>query len=212
MELEKLIRDPELDRAQKELSEALDIAEREWEKVRTSLELCGDIGEFNKEDFMVGIIEEDVIVRQPLRSPTKSVSGYSPTFYPMYFVRNLLLMEDKFSHHNYKTVEALYVFVELTVQAALRLGLEGNFAMGFASGYGNVRTGWIAEKGWPEEREVFSSIFFRGRRICHDWEFFWNSTKTSLKKAYDKFKNWQENPQLHKKETRSDSIVKPFIV
>ena len=212
MELEKLIRDPELDKAQKELNEALDIAEREWNNIRLSLELCGDIGNFDKEDFMIGIIEEDVILRQPLRSPTKSVSGYSPTFYPMYLVRNLLLMEDKFSDQGYKSIEAVYVFVELANQAAQRLGLDGNFAMGFASGYGNVRTGWIAEKGWGEEREIFSKIFFRGRKIDYDWEFYWNSTRTRLKSIYDKFIVWQQNPKVYNKETKSKAIVKPFIV
>ena len=100
-------------------------------KIRTSLEFCGDIGPFDKEDFMVGIIEEDVIVRQPLSSPTKSVSGYSPTFYPMYFLKNVLLMDEKFEDMGYNTLEAMYVFLELATKAVSRLGFTGNLAMGF---------------------------------------------------------------------------------
>jgi len=82
MELEELLKDREFDEGAKRLNEALLIAQREWENVRSSLELSGDIGEFDKEDFMIGVIAEDVIIREPLLSPTKSVSVYAPTFYP----------------------------------------------------------------------------------------------------------------------------------
>ena len=106
MQLEDLIKEQET-KNHKELNLALQIAEREWEKIKTSLELCGDIGKFEKEDFMVGIIEEDVIVRQPLSNPTKSVSVYSPTYYPMYFLKNVLIMEDKFEDMKYNSPEAM---------------------------------------------------------------------------------------------------------
>ena len=120
MELEELLRDREFDEGEKRLNDAIAIAQREWENVRSSLELAGDIGEFDKEDFMIGIIEEDVIIREPLLSPTKSVSGYSPTFYPMYFVQNLLTMDEKLGKEGYRTIESLYVFVELATKASER--------------------------------------------------------------------------------------------
>ncbi|MGI9533512.1 MAG: hypothetical protein ACR2NW_01050 [Thermodesulfobacteriota bacterium] len=179
MKLEDLIKEQER-KDLEELAKALKIADREWENIRISLERCGDIGEFNKEDFMVGVIEEDVIIREPLNSPTKSVSGYSPTFYPMYFLRNLLVMDDKISDQGYQSIEALYVFIELATKAVSRLGLDGNFAMGFGSGYGYVRTGWIAEKGWAIEREIFYKEFFRGTTINYNWDFFWNSVKENF--------------------------------
>jgi hypothetical protein len=94
MELEELLKDREYEEGEKRLERALVIAGREWEKVRLSLGECGDIGGFDKEDFMIGVIKEDVIIREPLVSPTKSVSFYAPTFYPMYFINNLLSMEE----------------------------------------------------------------------------------------------------------------------
>lgn len=211
MQLEDLIKEQET-KNHKELNEALVIAEREWEKIRTSLEFCGDIGPFDKEDFMVGIIEEDVIVRQPLSSPTKSVSGYSPTFYPMYFLKNVLLMDEKFEDMGYNTLEAMYVFLELATKAVSRLGLTGNLAMGFGSGYAYVRTGWIAEKGLTEERDFFYSHFYKGRTVDYNWEFFWNSVKERMETIFNKFGEWKENPETYNKETKSSAKVIPMMV
>lgn len=193
------------------LEKALGIARREWANIGLSLELCGDIGEFREEDFMVGIIEEDVIIKEPIISPTKSVSGYAPTFYPMYLVRNLTLMDMKFSDYGYKTVEALYVFIELGIKAVERLGLLGTFSAGFGSGYGYVRTGWIGEKGRVEEREIFSKMFFSGRR-SYDWDFHWTSVREKFKLIFDKFMAWQKDPRLYEKEVRSKAKVKPMMV
>jgi hypothetical protein len=193
------------------LEKALGIAKREWTNIRLSLGLCGDIGEFREEDFMVGIIEEDVIIREPILSPTKSVSGYAPTFYPMYLIRNLTLMDMKFPDYGYKTVEALYVFIELTIKAVERLGLVGTFSAGFGSGYGYVRTGWIGEKGRAEEREIFSKMFFKGRKK-YDWDFSSTSVKERLKQIFDKFMAWQKDPKLYEAEVKPKARVKPMMV
>ena len=211
MKLEELIKESERKELEN-LTVALEIAEREWNNIRVSLELCGDIGKFDKEDFMIGIIDEDIIVREPIESPTKSVSFYSPTFYPMYFVKNLLVMESKFEDHGYMTIEALNAFIELATKAVSRLGLEGNFAMGFGSGYAYVRTGWIAEKGWATEREIFHKKFFEGRKTDYKWEFYWDSVKERFLLNYNKFIEWKENPAIYEKETKPGVRVKPLMV
>lgn len=212
MELEELIRDREFDEGEKRLNDALVIAQREWANVRSSLELAGDIGEFDKEDFMIGVIEEDVIIREPLLSPTKSVSGYSPTFYPMYFVKNLLTMDEKLGKEGYKTIEALYVFVELATKASERLGLSGSFSMSFGAGYGSARTGWIAEKGYPLERDLFVKMFFRNRTKNYTWDFYWTSVRENLSEIFSKFDAWQNDESLYKREVKSKAIVKPMLV
>lgn len=212
MELEELLKDREFDEGEKRLNDALVIAQREWENVRSSLELAGDIGEFDKEDFMIGVIEEDVIIREPLLSPTKSVSGYSPTFYPMYFVKNLLAMDEKVSKEGYRTIEALYVFVELATKASERLGLSGSFSMSFGAGYGSARSEWIAEKGYPLERELFVKMFFKNRKKSYDWDFYWTSVRENLGEIFSKFEAWQNDESLYKKEVKSKAIVKPMLV
>lgn len=212
MELEELLKDREFDEGAKRLNEALLIAQREWENVRSSLELSGDIGEFDKEDFMIGVIAEDVIIREPLLSPTKSVSVYAPTFYPMYFVQNLLAMDQKLAKEGYSTIEALYVFVEIATKAAERLGLKGSFSMSFGAGYGSARTGWIAEKGYPIERELFVKMFFKNRKKSYDWDFCRSSVKENLSGIFIKFQSWQNDEDLYKKEVKSKAIVKPMLV
>lgn len=212
MELEELLKDREFDEGAKKLNEALLIAQREWENVRSSLELSGDIGEFDKEDFMIGVIAEDVIIREPLLSPTKSVSVYAPTFYPMYFVQNLLAMDQKLAKEGYSTIEALYVFVEIATKAAERLGLKGSFSMSFGAGYGSARTGWIAEKGYPIERELFVKMFFKNRKKSYDWDFYGSSVQENLSGIFIKFQSWQNDEDLYKKEVKSKAIVKPMLV
>lgn len=198
---------------------AVRVAKREWANIGVSLELCGDIGKFDERDFMIGVIEEDVIIREPVISPSKSVSGYAPSFYPMYLVRNLLRMDEELSKRGYKTVEALYTYIELATKAAERLGLVGTFSMGFGTGYGNVRSGWIGEKGRKEEREIFSDMFFKRSAPSllkggpdYDWDFHWNSVREKLKQIFDKFIAWQNDQGLYKKEVKPKARVKAMMV
>ncbi len=160
----------------------------------------------------IGIVSEDIITRQPKISPTKSVSGYSPSYYPMYFISNLIAMDEKLKDKGYKTVEALYTYVELATKAAYRLGLEGNLGMGFGCGYGHVRTGWIAEKGLEEERLKFAEIFFENRSKDYGWDFHWTSVKKDFKNVFDQFIVWKNNPEIYMKDSSSKSTIKPFIV
>lgn len=211
MELEELI-EREENKDKHELYLALAIAEREWNNIKESLKLCGNIGEFSSEDFMAGIIEEDVIVRLPKISPTKSVSFYAPSFYPMYFLKNLRIMDEKYEQKGYRTTEALYSYIELVTVASERLGLKGTMSIAFGVGYANVRTGWIAEKGMQRERELFEKMFFEGKFKDNNWQFHWTSVQQSLKRIFDKFKSWQENEDLYLKETASDKIIKPMLV
>ncbi len=195
-----------------EIARAAGIARVEWENIRGSLSLCGDAGEFREEDFMLGIISDDAIARNPGRSPTKSVSLGSPTYYPMYLVDNLLAFSEKFPEKKYRTTEALYVYVELVTKAAARLGLEGNLGMGFACGYSNARTGWVAEKGLAEQSAVFRDMFFSQRPEGHDWDFHWTSVRRDLRKVYDRFVLWRDRPDIRFEESKSSATVKPFIV
>ena len=195
-----------------EIVRASEIAREEWEKIRVSLALCGDTGDFHGDDFMFGTISEETITREPLGSPTKSVSLYSPTYYPMYLVKNLREFREKFPEKNYRTTEALYVYVELVNAAAIRLGFKGTLAMGFASGYANVRTGWIVEKGLAEQSAIFSEMFFSDRPKNYDWDFHWTSVRRSFRGVYEKFVAWQRSPALYLEESKSKAVVKPFIV
>ncbi len=207
--LEKLVSGCE---TTEKIERACKIAAQQWKNVRVSLSLCGDIGEFCADDFMLGTISEDTIARSPHTSWTKSVSLYSPTYYPMYLVENLLGFAEEFTDKRYRSIKALYAYVEIVNIAAIRLGFTGTLAMGFASGYAHARTGWIAEKGLAEHRAVFTEMFFSQRPRNYEWDFHWNSVQRAFKDIYDKFSQWRDCPDLYRKETKTRAVVKPFIV
>ncbi len=191
---------------------AMKIARREWENISASLELCGGTGEFSQRDFMVGVIDEDVIIKKPLLCATKSVDTNSPTYYPMYLVKNMLEMESLMPERGYRTPQALYCHIELAAKAVSNLGLSGTLAMGFACGYGVARTGWIAEKGLRRERDFFLETFFGSSKRNHEWNFRWHSTQVRIKKIFDKFLAWQKDGVLYGKETAEERKVKPPLV
>lgn len=190
----------------------MEIARREWENIRASLGMCGAAGEFDRSKFMIGVIDEDVIIKSPLSCATKSVDINSPTYYPMYFVKNLIEMDELMPERGYRTPQALYCHIELAAKAAEALGLTGTIAMGFACGYAVARTGWTAEKGLRREREFFLETFFEGREKNHDWNPRWYSVRVRLKKIFDRFYRWQKNGELHERETAEERKIKPLLV
>ncbi len=194
------------------IESAMEIAAREWEKVRLSLRLCGDAGEFDRRSFMVGVIDEDVIAKKPLLCATKSVDVNSPTYYPMYFVKNLLAMDALMPEKKYRTQQALYCHIEIVSTAAVALGLRGTMAMGFACGYAVARTGWLAEKGLRREREFFLKTFFEDGWKDDEWSFGWASTQKKMKKIFDRFALWQKDGELHAAETAEERKIKPLLV
>lgn len=106
-----------------ETLKALKIAKREWENIRTSLELCGDIGEVQSNNY-------------PLDKLLSASNG-------LLLIKNLLDMDRKLSINGYLTQEAAYVFKILTTKAGKRLGLSDKLARTFGSGYSWVRTSWF---------------------------------------------------------------------
>lgn len=191
---------------------AMEVAAREWGRISLSLEMCGKTGEFDPSLFMIGVLSEDVIIKNPLACATKSVDINSPTYYPMYLVKNLLEMDALMPARGYHTQPALYCHIELATKAANSLGLSGTLAMGFACGYSVARTGWIAEKGLRREREFFLKTFFENSKRNHEWGFGWHSTQTQLKKIFDRFALWQRDGGAHQRETAEERPVKPLLV
>ncbi len=205
------------ERQRQRIRRALEIARREWLNVATSLERCGEVGDFDPADFMIGVIDEDVIIRESQKSRTKSVSVYAPTFYPVYLVDNLLKMDELLPERGYRTTAAAYVFIELVDQAVRRLGLRGRFANGFACGYAYCRTGWRIEKGEPEMRDAFYSTFYPTtyywcQPIGYDWAFHWTSIQERLRIVFDTFRRWQGDENLLASEAPSQARVVPSMV
>jgi hypothetical protein len=168
---------------QMEIIRALEIAGREWGNIRSSLEMCGDIGEFDSENPINSRITETEDPR---------------------LVENLNDMENKVETYGYFTQEAAYVFSALGSSAAVSLGLVGGLSEAFGNGYSWVRTGWIEEN--VGKQQVIKHLFFM--KIFFPKIFFplggyfnldFNSceTKTKLKAVFNRFIAWQDNPKSY---------------
>ncbi len=164
------------------INKSLEIAGREWEHIRHSLELCGDIGEFDSEGFV-------------LDKPTL-ISNLS------LFTSNLIEMEEKSIKHGYATPEALDVFTTLTTRALEKLGLSKEWALVFGYGYGYVRTGWFGLHDRTEAQQMlFSKMFFPVGKVFN-WNFDSSLVKTKFKTVLGTFIEWQNDPQLYANELK----------
>jgi hypothetical protein len=171
----------------KEIQRALQIAIREWENIRASLEICGNIGEFHSKNHTSN---------KPI-SPLVSEG--------LILVRNLIGMENKLSAYGYITPEAGYVFASLASKAAGRLGLRGGMAQTFGRGYSWIRTGWFDSVGIEKQHLIkqlfFMKIFFPLGGYFK-WDFNSPSVKTRLRAVLYKFILWQDNPKSYVQDVR----------
>ena len=163
------------------IHKAISILAREWETLRSCFRECGDIGNFNLEDvkrsgFLLG--EEEG------------------------FISNVISMDNKRPKYGYATPEALNVCAVLASIAASKLGLEEDFAPAFGKGYGFARTGFISYYRVDPRQILFYKMFFP---LGGAWDLYCdvypnlylNLIKKRLRTVLDKFKNWQNNPELY---------------
>jgi hypothetical protein len=169
-----------------DLHGAVQIAKREWENIRLSLCMCGDIGEF---DSITHIDGSSNIVSETI---------------PL--IRNLIGMENKLSTYGYFTQEAAYVFTYLASRAGERLGLSYKLAQSFGRGYSWIRTGWFnpenVEKRHLIKQIIFFKLFFPLGRDFIGWDFNSHAAKAKLKAIVYKFATWQSNPDSYIQDIR----------
>ncbi len=167
-----------------EILRALQIARREWGNIKASLEMCGDIGEFDSKNCV--------------NSRVIHVEG-------SYLVRNLIEMENKLPTYGYFTPEAAHVFTYLVSMAGERLGLMNELAQTFGSGYSWVRTGSF-DLNAVERHHVIKQLFFFKIFFplggYFKWDFNSAVAKTKLKAVLYKFSVWQDSPSSYIQDVR----------
>ena len=165
---------------------ALDIANREWENIRTSLEECGDIGAFNNGSQLYN-------------------NGSSQVDEDLSLSRSLIEMDGKLSKYGYFTMDAAHVFVTLASKAGVTLGLSKNVASKFGCGYSLVRTSCLDRNCVDDiQRHVlkqllFFKIFFPLGGIF-DWDFDSPAEQLKLKLVFHMFTGWQRRPESYKRD------------
>ncbi|HLE24517.1 MAG TPA: hypothetical protein VI935_02570 [Thermodesulfobacteriota bacterium] len=158
------------------INKQLRIARREWENIRQSLEMCGDIGDFNPEDL-----------RNSIWFIGQEYEG---------FISNIIDMDEKFSQCGYGTSDALNVLTKFASVAAEKLGFKEELASAFGMGYGFVRTGLLAYDKLEPRQILFCKMFYP-LGVNFKWDFNPSMVKTKLKIVFEKFRSWQNNPQLY---------------
>lgn len=157
------------------------IIKREWEVLRLSFEMCGDIGEVNLDNlknirWVIGVEYEKLISQ-------------------------IIEMDEKLPQYGYATQEALNVLTLLVSIAAKKLGLRKELATAFGMGYGFARTGLVSYHRLEPKQVLFYKMFFPqgGVRIL-DLEFDPRFVKEKLVIVFNRFMSWQNNPQLYKED------------
>ncbi|MGB7292827.1 MAG: hypothetical protein WBD99_11700 [Thermodesulfobacteriota bacterium] len=158
------------------------IVRREWESLRSTFELCGDIGDFHFEDLrdFKWLIGEEY----------------------EWLISKIIKMDEKLSQYGYATSEAMYVFAVLGMMAAKRLGLDSeNLAFNFGMGYGFVRTGLVSYQRLEPMQVLFYRLFFP---LGGTWDFYWRFdpflVREKLSTVFNRFMGWQNNPERFKED------------
>jgi hypothetical protein len=156
----------------------LRIVDREWEKIRTSLERCGDIGKFEHKGFN-GIDLDEEIRGLPL-------------------AKNAIGMEYNLQRYGYFSEEAAFVYRYLASIAGQRLGLKNKLAQTFGRGYSWVRTGWFdmgdIKNQHVIKQMIFLNLFFGGDEDL-SWDFNSVVVKIKLRIIFEEYAKWQHRPR-----------------
>lgn len=166
--------------------ETIRIAKREWNKIRSSLIEISDIG-----DLELGALPG---------------SGFKRKHSGLYLVSSLNRLDQEFSEHGYFTPEVAYVYVNLAYSAGTKLGLEGSFVEGFAGGYSWVRTGFFDLDYVEDHRSVIKQLLFFQTFYPVEGDFNWSfdssEVREKLKRVFNSFLLWQNNPAAYVKGLR----------
>ncbi|HSE83886.1 MAG TPA: hypothetical protein VLB01_05010 [Thermodesulfobacteriota bacterium] len=172
-----------------EIERALRLAEREWENIRFSLRMCGDIGAFDLKALNI--------------NGSNSLS----------LLRNIIEMENKLPVCGYFTKEAASVFAAFATEAGKRLGLSGELAQDFGRGYSLVRTGCVGSectKKLEDQQLVkqlfFYKMFFPFGAYSGTWDFGSDVVGTKLRLIFDTFMTWQHAPRSYIQDVREYGI------
>lgn len=168
------------------MQNALEIANREWENIRTSLEECGDIGVFGYETTLYS-------------------NGTSEIDTGSSLVRSLIEMDSKNPKYRYFTIEAANVFAALASKAGVTLGLCESLASKFGCGYSLVRTSCLDQNCLNDiQRHVLKQLFFF--KIFYplggffDWDFDSPAEMLKLKLVFSMFTGWQKQPESYNRD------------
>lgn len=160
--------------------EEIKLAEKLWEEIRNSLSMCGDVGDFNPEEFELSDIQRVIWNDRPVL--------------PLSLLHRLGELKVEINEVFWNVYEAL------SILAAKRLGLEKRMAIAFADALTCVRTHMVGGHKTEAEQCIAQEIFLSKIPFEAVWDPDSPTVKTQLLVVYNKFNEWQVDPSLYKKE------------
>lgn len=175
---------------QPDLSVAQAIFQELWEKLRWGLSEVGEIGDFSVADFNLALL------------PPRHWQDRPPLAYAdaLWIWRGRTLAASM--AQNGESDAALgRLLAFLSVAAAYRLGLSGSCALAFGDAVAYLMTGALPGLGTDFERGMAHIVF--GHEAVNPAigspfdEEAWRQARSGLKRVYDKFAEWQQNPAAY---------------
>lgn len=161
-------------------SEEIELAERLWNEIRESLSLCGEIGDFCPDDFVL----EDI--------PRLTFQG-KPVL-PLTVLRRLLELEVQINEVFWNVYEAL------SISAAQKLGFRDELAIAFADALSCLRTGMAGGHHTQAEQCIAQDIFLKAIPYRTEWNSGSIALQKQLKLVFEKFKEWEADPAGYRQE------------
>lgn len=160
-----------------EIQELL-LAAKMWDEIRESLALCGDIGRFKAEDFVLEDMPRVVWDGKPVL--------------PLPLLSRLVELGGGINEVFWNAYEAL------CIAAANRLGLENELALAFADALTCVRTGLVGGNGTETEQCIAQDIFLSELPYGERWNPKSELVQRRCHEIFMKFQRWQVSPEEHR--------------
>lgn len=179
---------------------ALGVASREWNNIRTSLALCGDIGDFSADDFIVSDLR------------ARAWGGGKP---PLALIDALEAKREMGQNleQPYCSISASRLYLALGIAAGQRLGFDAFFAALFGDGLAIVRSRLGGAFGnCAFEEAQFEQAFDDALNLRKNGNasvatmatlFAWRWDDVDVQRAFracfDLIRDWIENPVAYQK-------------
>jgi hypothetical protein len=171
---------------QADLSAAQTLFHELWQKLRLGLKEIDDLGDFSAADYTLALFPPRHWQERP----------------PLAYADALAVLRHRRGLDDGAPEPIVRLLAFLAVAAAYRLGLNGSLALAFGDAVAYLISGTTAGLGTDFERGMGHRLFWGNRRSPQPMgspfnDQTWQRAQPGLRRIYEQFYTWQENPEVH---------------
>ncbi len=171
---------------QPDLSVAQTLFQELWQQLRLGLGEVDEIGDFSPADLTLTLFPPHHWQERP----------------PLAYADALTVLRQREGKEDRRPQAASRLLTFLSVAAGYRLGLQGALALAFGDAVAYLITGASAGLGTDFERGMAHRTFWGAGRPPQPLgspfkDHTWQQARSGLRRIYDQFRAWQENPQAY---------------